>query len=130
MNESYAYFAVEGAFDPDHISERLRVSPTLSWRAGDAHPTSGAARESSRWAIHSSLARSEPLELHVVDVLEMLEENPLAFAAISTEFGGWLQLVGKFFDTYPGLNFDPRITALLAKYSLAVDFDFYFLAEP
>jgi hypothetical protein len=70
------------------------------------------------------------LELHVVDVLEMLEENPLAFAAISTEFGGWLQLVGKFFDTYPGLNFDPRITALLAKYSLAVDFDFYFLAEP
>jgi hypothetical protein len=37
-----------------------------------------------------------------------------------------MQLVGYFNEQYPGLHFEPDIIAGLAKYSLSVDFDFYF----
>ena len=67
------------------------------------------------------------MEAHIRDVLERLDADPEAFGSVSREFGGCMQLVAYFHRDYPGLHFDPEITEGLAKYSLAVDFDFYWL---
>ena len=38
-NETYAYFTLaEFEEDPDEITNRLGVTPSNSWRKGDAHP--------------------------------------------------------------------------------------------
>ena len=36
-----------------------------------------------------------------------------------------MELVGYFYDSYPGLVFGREIVEQLAKYGLIVDFDFY-----
>lgn len=126
-NELYAYFTVTGEFNPEEVTRRLGVVPTDSWKKGDLHPRTGLERKFSRWCLYSRLARSEELETHVADVLAQMDNNPEAFVAVSKEYGGHMQLVGYFHETYPGLFFEASLIGGLARYGLSVDFDFYHL---
>ncbi|WP_310481417.1 DUF4279 domain-containing protein [Chamaesiphon sp. VAR_48_metabat_403] len=126
-NQQYAYFTITGSFDPIDITERIGVLPTECWQQGEISHRTHIERKFSRWSLHSRLERNNELDAHIRDVLAQLDTNATAFAAVSQEFGGWMQLVAYFHLNYPGLNFDRDITAGLARYSLAVDFDFYWL---
>ncbi len=124
-NQQYAYFSVADGFDPADITVRVGVLPTECWRRGETCTRQHSERKFSRWSLHSRLGRDRELEAHVADVLAQLDVNPDAFAAVSREFGGVMQLVGYFHREYPGLHFERAVTEGLARYSLAVDFDFY-----
>ena len=124
-NEQYAYFFVVDGFDPADITARVGVPPTECWRRGEICPRRQMERKFSRWSLHSRLNRDKDLEAHIADVLSQLDANPEAFAAVSREFGGVMQLVGYFRREYPGLHFKRAITEGLARYALSVDFDFY-----
>lgn len=126
-NQQYAYFALEGAFDPADLTARVGVQPTECWRRGDICDRTRRERQASRWSLYSRLGRGEELEAHIRDVLAQLDARAESFAAVSRECGGWLQLVAYLHRDYHGLHFEPDITAGLARYSLAVDFDFYWL---
>jgi Domain of unknown function (DUF4279) len=124
-NQRYAYFSVSDSFDPADITARVGVPPTACWRQGEICDRTRRERQFSRWSLHSRLSRNQELEAHVADVLAQLDSNRDAFAAVAREFGGVMQLVGYFHREYPGLHFEPSVTEGLARYSLAVDFDFY-----
>ena len=124
-NDCYAYFAVAGSFDPDSFNPRLGVKPTKGTREGDPIPKAKLRKKCSRWELHSRLPRTAPLESHVSDVLDQLDAEEVAFREVSHEFGGIMELVGYFYDSYPGLVFGRQIVERLAKYGLVVDFDFY-----
>jgi len=128
-NEQYAYFAVADGFDPADITARVGVQPTDSWRRGDQCVQTLRERQFSRWSLHSRLDRKQELELHIRDVLAQLDANAEAFASVSREFGGWMQLVAYLRRDDPGLRFEPDIVEGLARYALAVDFDIYRLYE-
>ncbi len=127
QNEQYAYFFVTSTFEPEDITRRVGVPPTSAWSQGDLHPKTGRERKLSRWCLQSRLSHHTFLEAHIADVLAQLDKNADAFAAVSKEFGGSMQLVGYFHERYPGLFFEPSLVAGLAKYNLSVDFDFYHL---
>lgn len=120
----YAYFTVHGDFDPDELTEQLNAQPTNSWRKGDK-TKNGHVRTFSRWSLHSTLARTELLEAHVADVISQLDRNETAFKEISSKYVGTLELVGYFWNVYPGLYFNASITTGIGRYGLAIDFDFY-----
>ncbi len=124
-NQQYAYFSVFDGFDPEEITARVGVQPTACWRRGDICPRRQMERKFSRWSLCSRLGRDQVLEAHIADVLAQLDANAEAFVAVSREFGGTMQLVGYFHREYPGLHFERAITEGLARYALAVDFDFY-----
>ena len=124
-NQQYAYFSVTDGFDPAEITARVGVEPTECWQRGDICPRRQMERKFSRWSLHSRLRRDQELEAHVGDVLAQLDTNPEAFRGLSEEFGGVMQLVGYFHREYPGLHFERAITEGLARYLLAMDFDFY-----
>ena len=126
-NELYAYFTVTGDFDPADITAQVGVKPSESWRKGDLHRGNRLERKFSRWSLHSRLARTADLEDHVRDVLAQLEGHTEAFQSISANLGGCMQLVGYFYVQYPGLHFERAIVEGLSKFSLCVDFDFYYL---
>lgn len=128
-NEQYAYFSMAGEFAPDELTRRLGVTPDSAWAKGELHPRSGAARRFSRWSLESRLDHESSLEAHIADVLARMDAHAEAFAAVSREHGGYMQLVGYFYSGYPGLHFDAAIVAGLARYGLAVDFDFYHLGR-
>ena len=124
-NDCFAYFALAGSFDPDAITLRIGVDPTRTAREGDPIPKTKVRKKCSRWELHSRLPRTAPLESHVSDVLDQLDAQEIAFKEISQQFGGIMELVGFFYNFYPGLVFEREIVERLAKYGLIVDFDFY-----
>lgn len=126
-NQQYAYFALKGDFDPADITARVGVQPTECWRRGDICDRTRRERQASGWSLYSRLGRGKELEAHIRDVLAQLDAQAEAFAGVSRECGGWLQLVAYLHRDYPGLHFDRDVTEGLARYSLAVDFDFYWL---
>jgi hypothetical protein len=126
-NQQYAYFALEGGFDPADITARVGVQPTECWRRGEVCDSTRRERKASRWSLYSRLDRGQELEAHIRDVLAQLDTGAEVFAAVSRECGGWMQLVAYLHCDYPGLHFERDITEGLARYALAVDFDFYWL---
>jgi hypothetical protein len=126
-NQQYAYFAIEGVFDPDEVTARAGVQPSNCWRLGDICKRTLQERRISRWSLHSRLSQDDELEAHIRDVFAQLDDCGETLAELSREFGGWLQLVAYLHKGYPGLHFDRDITDRLARYSLSVDFDFYWL---
>jgi hypothetical protein len=128
-NQQYAYFALKGDFDPVDITAKVGVQPTECWRRGDICDRTRRERSSSRWNLYSRLDRCQELEAHIRDVLAQIDARAESFAAVSRECGGWLQLVAYLHRDYPGLHFDRDITEGLARYALAVDFDFYWLCS-
>ena len=124
-NSCYAYFGLAVTFDPAAITLRVGVTPTRTRREGDRIPKTRLESKCSRWELHSRLPRTASLESHIADVLDQLDTHEVLFKEISQEFGGVMELVGCFYDSYPGLLFDRNTVERLAKYALTVDFDFY-----
>lgn len=123
-NRQYAYFTLTGEFDPADISKQVGVEPSDSWRKGELHKR-GYERRFSRWSLRSQLPDSADLEEHVRNVLAQMDAHEQGFVAITRDHVCWMELVGYFHAGYPGLSFDRAIVQGLAKYRLAVDFDFY-----
>ena len=71
----YAYFHIRGAFDPDEITRFLGIAPTQIGREGELLPKGSERRKCSLWALHSRLARTDPIENHVKDVLNQMEDT-------------------------------------------------------
>jgi hypothetical protein len=125
-NECYAYFSLAGSFEPSDVTRRVGISPTRSCREGESIRGTQKLRKCSRWELYSRLERSATVEAHISDVLAQLDVNENSFKQLSSEFGGVMQLVGYYYDFYPGLHFERDVVIGLARYSLSVDCDFYF----
>ena len=128
-NECYAYFMVSGSFDPAQITERVKVDPSESSLEGDPIKGSKMLRKCSRWTLRSRLDTTLPFEEHVSDVLSQLDAKKEVFKQLSAEFGGVMELVGYFNAYYPGLSFESNLITRLSEYNLAMDCDFYYLAD-
>jgi hypothetical protein len=127
-NKSYAYFCVEEfPFDPDEMTRRIGLQPSDSWRKGDIAPKTRLERSMNRWELQSRLDRKEDLEAHVKDVLLQLDSQREAILSICAEFRAYLQLVGYFYQYYPGFHLDREDTKRIGQYNLAMDCDFYYL---
>lgn len=125
QNEQYAYFSLHGDFDPHELSAGMRLEPSQCWKKGDRAENRSHVRVFSRWSLVSSLDKSEPLKAHIRSVLAQLEGREDAVREYSRQFGGTMQLVGYFWQEYPGLHFEPELVSKIAGYGLAIDFDFY-----
>lgn len=127
-NETYAYFTISGPdLDPSEISRQVGILTPDAWKKGELNPHNGRERMCGRWSLKSRLPRSEELEAHIADVLAQLAANPAAIQKISLDYGGCMQLVGYFHSNYSGLHLSQEIIQGLARYSLSVDHDFYYL---
>jgi Domain of unknown function (DUF4279) len=121
----YAYFHVRGSFDPDEITRRLGVKPTRVSREGDPIGKTSKKRPCSAWELYSRLDETEPLERHVQDVLDQLDDNRAEFEKLSREFNGTMEVVGYFRECEPGPSLEPEIVDRMAEYWLTLDCDFY-----
>jgi hypothetical protein len=126
-NECYAYFSVTGEFDPQKITARLGLQPTVCWNKGDRNERTQLERKFSRWSLYTRLDRGMALETHVDDVIEQLEPAREKVVDLLQSVEGGVTLVGHFHRDYPGLYFDASTIARLATLKLGMDMDFYYL---
>jgi len=128
QNESYAYFCLDDfSVDPDEITKMLGFTPTETWRKGDIHPKTQRERISNRWMLYSRLDRDKGLESHIDDVFCQLDAHREAVLKVCGQFDGYLQLVGYFYQYYPGFHLERADTIKMGEYRLGLDCDFYYL---
>ena len=126
-NEQYAYFTVTGDFDPASITARVHLEPTEQWVKGSRNERTCLERKFSRWSLESRLERSVPLKDHVRDVLDQTLRSAEEITKISKEHAAYMQLVGWFYNDYPGFELDESIISGLAQLNVGIDCDFYYL---
>ena len=126
-NQYRAYFTLVGEFDPREVSDRLGLQPSCAWKKGEVNPKTQMERKFSRWSLDSRLAETVSLEEQITDVLSQLREKRLEVAELRSEVDGVMQLVGYFYQNYPGFSLDDETVAELAKLKLGIDCDFYYL---
>lgn len=127
QNEAYAYFSISGfEYDPKEITEKVGIKPTRAWKKGEIDEFNRKQKD-SRWSLYSRLSASESLEKHIEDVLLQLNEKQEEFRLLSEKFNGQMQLVGYFYQYYPGLSLESWIIEKLGFYKLSLDCDFYYL---
>ncbi|MGB2605830.1 MAG: DUF4279 domain-containing protein [Candidatus Sulfotelmatobacter sp.] len=114
--EPYAYFLVAGTFDSDEITRRVGLAPSETARAG-------LKRKNSLWALHSRLKGSSPVDLHVKDVLDQLDEHRQVFAELSREVGGIIQIVGFSEDYAPAVSLEPETVERMSQYAVRLDME-------
>jgi hypothetical protein len=126
-NEQYAYLTVVGDFRPESVTAKLGLERSEAWKKGDRNERTHLERKFSRWSIDSRLERSASLEDHVRDVLEQVLPNADRIRQVATEYKVWVQLVGFFYNNYPGFGMDRELISGLAQLNVGVDCDFYYL---
>jgi len=113
-NEQYAYLTVVGEFSPETITTQLALMPSKAWMKGDLNEKTQLERKFSRWSIHSRLERSASLENHVEDVLEQVLAKAEHIRRIGTEYQVGVQLMGYFYNDFPGFCMDRDLISGLA----------------
>ena len=123
-NEYRAYFTLVGDFEPEEVTVSLGILPTEAWKKGDRNERTHLERKFSRWSLYSRLEPSAKLEEQVEDVLAQVRPVADKVASILTKFEGWMQLVGYFNESFPGLTLAAGTVIELASLNIAIDFDF------
>jgi hypothetical protein len=126
-NEQYAYITVVGDFDPETITTQLGLKPSEAWIKGERNDRTHLERKFSRWSLDSRLERSASLEDHVKDVLEQAVPRADQFRQVGEQYGVHVQLVGFFYNDYPGFGLDQDTISGLARLNVSIDCDFYYL---
>ena len=126
-NEQYAYLTVVGEFDPETISVRLGLEPSEAWVKGSRNERTHLERKFSRWSLNSRLDHSASLENHVKDVLEQSLPKAEKIRELGNEYEVGVQLVGHFYNDYPGFGLDCDVISGLARLNVGIDCDFYYL---
>jgi len=123
---AYAYFCIRATDLPlEEISELMGVTPSESWRRGDAGRWN-PSRPDSGWCLHSPLPRTElSLHRHVCAVLELLEPRRAVVQKLSGRFAAWLVCVGYYTHSAPGLGLTATEVRGLADLGLGLDCDLY-----
>jgi hypothetical protein len=126
-NEQYAYITVVGDFDPETITAQLGLKPSEAWAKGERNERTHRERKFSRWSLNSRLERSASLEDHVKDVLEQALPKADQFRQVGDQYEVGVQLVGYFYNDYPGFGLIPAAISGLAHLKVGIDCDFYYL---
>ena len=131
----YAYLTISGLGRPgigrhEEITSALDLKPSNSWNVGDVNPRNGKPRQSMRWELHSGLDDTHPLREHIDSLLLMLGTREQSLRALWVDYDLILQCVGYYPPMSHGAHFDRELVRQAANLGLALDLDFYFVAEP
>lgn len=129
-NETYAYFKIANfEIDPQKITEKIGIEPSKYWKKGDLNPKNNLERKFNCWSLYSRLSLNAEMEDHIQDVLFQLDAQKDKVEAITQEYRATLELVGYFYEDYPGFFLDQEVIKKMANYRLGLDCDFYYLYE-
>jgi hypothetical protein len=68
-------FTITGLnFEPQDITNKLKIIPTKTWEIGDLiHPKGTIKRKHNGWVIESKLRKDNDLEAHIKALFEQLQ---------------------------------------------------------
>lgn len=82
-----------------------------------------------RWELHSELDDTHPLREHIESLLVELGTPGRSARALWVDYDLILQCVGYYPPMSRGAHFDRELERKTANLGLAIDLDFYFVAE-
>ena len=128
-NEHHVYLSVGGFDDANEVTQLMRVEPSRAWNKGDADPASSMARRFSRWMLQSALPLTETVDVHLRQLLLVLEGRREELAIAAKRFQVHLAIVVYCHAHNPVLYIEADLLERIARLSIDLDFDVYCLFE-
>jgi hypothetical protein len=129
---THVYFGVFGfGDDPSVVTAIMGMAPSKAWIKGEpyASPSPGARRTHSRWALESGRHEAEPVEAHLVALLERLEPKVEEIRRVSQRFDVQIGVAQYFHEVNPQFRIEADILRRLAALGVPLNFDQYCLGE-
>ncbi len=120
------YFTMTGDWDPEKVTSRLGIEPSLSWKIGDPKSIGRGAYEFSRWVLDSGLPPTATFGEHLQELLNRLRPLTKKIAELAPGNYPTVVLAAHYSDWQPGLVFEPDQVQELADLGVALDLDLYF----
>lgn len=129
-DERYLWFALEGDFDPDAISQATGLSPDKSFRKGTSPRPGASIRKASTWMIDSRLTPSDEFHEHLEDLLARLRPAWEQVCALGRTYDSFVTAaIYCRWSQGPLVVVSPAHSAALAELGAELGFDIYALPE-
>ncbi len=129
-DETRAYLWVSGfGEDASIVTKMIGLEPTHIKVAGQPNPKHPkAAYRWHSWELHSSLPSSAHVDEQIEDLLRVLEPHAAAIKTASATFKAGISVAIYYYgDFMPGIHLSEHAINVIARMSLSIDFDLYFL---
>jgi hypothetical protein len=127
MSDSKVYVRlkiISDALTPEQISNRLGMSPSKSWHAGDRRGPTIIKEKCNGWVLESDLPPGAPLEAHVESLLARLA--PLSDRIESLAEGNIVEFsCVAYAKEAPALNFQKSLLRQIVNLGASLDIDLY-----
>ena len=117
--------------DPSVVTKTLGIEPTKAFAKGDMFPNHPKNfRQNSIWELRSPLPLSADAEEHIESLLSILESKIEIVQTAKENFDAGISCAIYYRNgCNQGFHLSEFIIARIAKMSLSIDFDLYFLGE-
>jgi len=116
------HFVLSGDFDPDAITIRLGINPTLSRKAGAVDPETGCSAQTSVWALVCGDQEAGcDLQDQVIYMLSQLDSCKAEVAALCQEHTGNFNLFACVDGNIPGFWLDASTLRKLSQLNIDMD---------
>lgn len=131
-HETYAYFyAKDFDFDPNIITEKLKIPPTNVWRKGDIwEPSKHRKRKENAWILRAGISNNDVLtNVHLGELFKILLPKKSEIVELSRTYRAGISYVPYCYYTNITVVLDKQHIRTLAELELQIDFDVYSLSQ-
>ncbi len=132
MDETYAYFTIDGLGKSAVVTELLGLMPDDEFSEGDPRKRVGI-HKTMKWMLYSRLPKEgslhETMEQHVIDVLSRVEEFKEKLVLLSDEYKPYIQCVAYYHGAQLGFGLSKNTLERASALGLGIDFDIYSLPD-
>ncbi|WP_017661338.1 DUF4279 domain-containing protein [Baaleninema simplex] len=115
-------------FQPDRISELLKLEPTKFWKSGDLYSGTKRKYKFSVWRLKSETSPSEiDFEKHIKNLLFVLEPKKEIVAELCRKYYGEFACSAYFSpqESTPIIHFDKKTLLKCVELNIEIDVDLY-----
>jgi hypothetical protein len=126
---SAAFLLYNFDFDPDEITNLLKISPTKVKRIGDLINPKGTRRYThNSWRIESKLQKSDGLEEHINSIFEQLQPSWQSLASLCSQYEAEISCIIYInSEQIPAIHFSKDIIRKVHELNAEIDVDLYIL---
>ncbi len=115
---------------PDKISEIVGIKPDKSYLKGERRGKTKIQQKENGWIIYSKVGRNAPLQDHINNLIERIENHTDQIANIAKNQDVEVELgCTVWSDDRPPLYFTKEQISILNKICAGIDIDLYMIAE-
>lgn len=115
-------------FNPDEITQRLNITPTMTWKKGDLVRDKNFSRPNSLWRIGTGYVESLDIKNQLDEILNVITDKKNSLLELKNILDIKYDvciIINIYNNETPGLYLDAETISIINSIGASIDFDLY-----